>query len=635
MNFAAPLNLLWLIPSWGIITVLYLLRRPRKNVDVPSTQFWRSVPQESARRAKIQKFTPQLLWALQMLAALALILSLMQPQFRTDLGNGAAIALIIDNGITSSATDISGSRLNAEKEAALSLLSDSSLGHSTITIIKTTPAGIIGQSGMSVTDAKNSIGNIQPSDEKSDIVSAVTAANSVLKSTAKFGQQQRIMMLSDMAWDNKLDNDVRSAAGQIPISADRQGVNFASSSPSDTAITRLSAQRSSADPENTLDVYIEISTTLQSQSGQLILSSDTMTLITKHFQATNTAPASISFEIPAPKVQSVLTAKLQLADGSTDQIADDNYAYIILPSAGGLHVLLISDTKSSLDKALSLLPGVNVKTISSTDYESGQGAGNFDVTIFNSVQPDPKIPASGGELVWGGGDKSFTSDTDTPGWSQIADWDHSNPVLRFTDFSSTSLKGNTWNRIGNWSPLIETQQGIVCASSELGGDRKIWMSLDLNGSGFDSSPAFPIFVSNCVSWLSEAENATANETGNPIILPRAQGGWSVKGPGISLSGICSDSGSGCSVTNTEMAGVYTADNGSQTITFVRNCPASSIDLTPKDHTFLAGSSSGNAEKAGNKYTNWQPEIGLAIALCMLILIGEWIAFHKPLAKQRA
>src|SRR5665213_1640060 len=100
MTFASPLNLLWLLPAWGAITALYFLRRPRRNIDVPSTLLWRMAPQESVKRAKLQRFTPQLIYVLQMLAALLVILTAMQPEYRGGLGEGAPIAIIIDNGIT-------------------------------------------------------------------------------------------------------------------------------------------------------------------------------------------------------------------------------------------------------------------------------------------------------------------------------------------------------------------------------------------------------------------------------------------------------------------------------------------------------------------------------------------------------
>jgi hypothetical protein len=356
--------------------------------------------------------------------------------------------------------------------------------------------------------------------------------------------------------------------------------------------------------------------------------------LTRRIDVTPGVATSIIAALHAPAQPEALAARLSLPSSFTDQLADDNAAYAVLPPVGGAHVLLVSSGDQAIENALDILPGVHVTELSPADYAANGAPAQYDATIFDGVLPDSHRPVSGGILIWGGADRSFTDTNAAPGWENVVDWSRSDPVLRFTDLSATTLKAQSWSRVGDWTPLIETGQGIVAASSQDGGYRRIWMSFTPQDSGFASSPAFPIFISNAVGWLTQSSAGGNDIAGVPILLPRVKNGWSVASPGgVDSQGVCDTNGSPCAFDQTANAGVYTATSGQSTLLFARNCAPQSVDLVGKQHAFGPNVVSDVYSPGSIKVHRWQAVTGIATVFCLALLIGEWLIYHRPPARK--
>ena len=85
ITFAAPQYAWFLLLPAGIV-VLYLLRRKYLPKQVPSTFLWKAAIRDHAANKPLQRLRKNLLLPVQLLAALVLALSLMQP----NLTGGAA-----------------------------------------------------------------------------------------------------------------------------------------------------------------------------------------------------------------------------------------------------------------------------------------------------------------------------------------------------------------------------------------------------------------------------------------------------------------------------------------------------------------------------------------------------------------
>src|SRR5688572_18252296 len=103
MALLSPIWLLGLIP-WAVVTV-WLLRGRRKKVDVPFLELWRG--EMRGPRAKRSWERPPLALAAALLALLLTLLAASRPRVRVP-GKGPTIAVVVDRGVTMSATAAGG-----------------------------------------------------------------------------------------------------------------------------------------------------------------------------------------------------------------------------------------------------------------------------------------------------------------------------------------------------------------------------------------------------------------------------------------------------------------------------------------------------------------------------------------------
>src|SRR5579862_3583221 len=123
MNFAAPLNLLWLPLIGGLIVVMYILKLKRKDVVVSSTFLWRQVIRDVQANAPFQKLRRNLLLLLQLIIASLIIFALARPFFTASGLGGRNIVLILDTSASMQATDVRPSRLEAARRKAYDQIS--------------------------------------------------------------------------------------------------------------------------------------------------------------------------------------------------------------------------------------------------------------------------------------------------------------------------------------------------------------------------------------------------------------------------------------------------------------------------------------------------------------------------------
>jgi hypothetical protein len=330
------------------------------------------------------------------------------------------------------------------------------------------------------------------------------------------------------------------------------------------------------------------------------------------------------FRIAAPHDREVAVARLNARLG--DDLADDDTAYAILPAAGGVRVLLVSAGDPPLEKVLGLLPGVEVDEASPSSYAGFGAVSGYDVYVLDGVDPIAGRPIPGGAFIWGGADPQFTTagggDTSVP----VVDWDRSQPVMRFDDLSDTLLRAPAWGSVGAWSPLIEDSQGIVAAAIENGTQRQVRVSFTPQSSGFSTQAAFPIFVSNAITWLAEQAGQSA-PAGTPIALAPEPGGWTVTGPAGKQAGLCDQFGSACSVSQTQPAGIYSVHSSGGDLLFTRNTDASESDIVPKAHAIATAPLAVSAPNLSRVI--WVQATWAVAALCLCLLIAEWLVYHRP------
>ncbi len=110
ISFAAP-QCAWFLLLPAAIVALYLLRRKYLPKQVPSTFLWRTALRDSAANRPLQRLRKNLLLPVQLLAALALALALMQP-YRV---GGAASRTVMIFDLSASMQTVSAGRTRLEE----------------------------------------------------------------------------------------------------------------------------------------------------------------------------------------------------------------------------------------------------------------------------------------------------------------------------------------------------------------------------------------------------------------------------------------------------------------------------------------------------------------------------------------
>ncbi|MDQ3044720.1 MAG: VWA domain-containing protein, partial [Chloroflexota bacterium] len=121
MGLLAPLGLSLAALALPIIA-LYLLKIRRREQVVSSTLLWDRLARDLEANAPWQRFRPNWLLLLQLLALAALVLALSRPFLRVDAALADSVALVIDTSASMGATDIEGGRIAAAKRLADDLI---------------------------------------------------------------------------------------------------------------------------------------------------------------------------------------------------------------------------------------------------------------------------------------------------------------------------------------------------------------------------------------------------------------------------------------------------------------------------------------------------------------------------------
>src|SRR5215467_1872199 len=123
MPFIAPLALAGLIFIPAVLA-MYLLKLRRDERIVPSTLLWSRLSTDVEANAPWQRLRRSLLLLLQLLLVALLVLLAARPFVERPAGLAGDLVLVIDTSASMGATDVTPSRLDSAKAAAIDALKD-------------------------------------------------------------------------------------------------------------------------------------------------------------------------------------------------------------------------------------------------------------------------------------------------------------------------------------------------------------------------------------------------------------------------------------------------------------------------------------------------------------------------------
>jgi hypothetical protein len=282
-----------------------------------------------------------------------------------------------------------------------------------------------------------------------------------------------------------------------------------------------------------------------------------------------------------------------------DILPDDDSANLGLPQGGVLRVGLVTEKTGAVERALRVIPQVDLRMLKPSEYMPGVG---FDLVVFQGWLP-AEWP-DGASLV-----------IDPPSGSELLPIQAelrgvSGAVVTEDDplFSGVDFNGVRWRKAASlvsipagFSTLMLVSEGAssypLMLRGRVGHSLVTVLLADLASGNFPQHPAFPILLANVVQFGRGASLPGSLPVGASLTLPSTQ-----EYPGIRLTGPSGkptnlDSTRAAVWTNTLAAGMLSLGL---------------IDRDGKSHPAWVGINAGSSQESNLKPGQWLVDSGKSI-----------------------
>ena len=617
MSILSPLALLGAAIIGPLIVAIYLLKLRREERAVSSTFLWRRVIRDVEANAPWQRLRRNLLLLLQLLLMLLLVVALARPFMTTQGISSANLIMVIDRSASMGATDESPNRLGAAKQRALQLIDQlPDGGRATIIAI-----GGLMQVPVAATsdrrELRQAIEQIQlTTSSGSDLTQALTLASAL----AARESDSEVAIISD--GNLSLPPDLRLPARVSYFPIGRSGDNV--------AISAISLQ-----PElSSQNLFVQVTNYgAQPVNRRLDLYLDGTIFNAYNLNLDPGREQSIIAEVPAQ----VQIAEARLAD--SDLLPADDRAFAVTTVGEAATVRLLSPGNRFLEVGLGLLPGIRLLITPETTSSFTETVAQVPVTILDGVVPDPLPP---GNLLFINPPRStdYFSVTGTIEFPSVRPIAGEEQLLRNVSMSEVSILKATRIVPGSWARIVvDSDGGPLLIAGERAGRRVAVMTFDLHNSDLPLQIAFPLLLSNLMSFLAPGvgNEAAQLRPGQPlnvqidskireVRITRPDGSrWSSRDEPLQ--------GDQVIYAETEALGVYTVEEFGDGELLARRRYAANLfapeesRLLPKDDLRIAQSSGLQStlvrEREGRQeFWRW-------VALgALMVLVAEWLVYQR-------
>jgi hypothetical protein len=502
MSFLAPLAFLAAAIAGPIIVAMYLLKLRREDHVVSSTFLWRGMIRDVEANAPWQKLRPNLLLLLQLLILLLLVLALARPFFQTTGIAGRNLILIIDRSASMGAMDGSPTRLDAAKDLADRLVGQlPDNGRATI-IAAGGQMEVPASSTSDRRELRQAIANIAlRHGGGSDLAQPLALAAAL----AAREPQSEIAVISDGNVSFPDDQTMPVPVRYFPIGREDNNVAINAVALQQTGAGQvLFVQAINYGQETVtrrLDVYLNDALfnayNLTLQPGQ---------------------ERSVVEEVDAD----VTVAEARLS--GEDVLPLDDQAWAVRVLSDDTRVRLVGDGNYFLETGLSLLPGVQVDQESATwsaSQDEETTAAKVPVTILDGVVPTA-LPAGNLFFIAPPRSTDYFSVTGEIEFPALFPSPGDDPILRNVSIRDVSILKTVQLVPGSWARVVvDSDETPLLMVGERDGRRIAVLAFDLHQSDLPLHVAFPLVLSNIISYLAPGSGAEAAQLtpGEPLALP--------------------------------------------------------------------------------------------------------------------
>jgi hypothetical protein len=265
----------------------------------------------------------------------------------------------------------------------------------------------------------------------------------------------------------------------------------------------------------------------------------------------------------------------------------------------------------------------------------GKSGAGYGLVVFDGWLPEHLDP--GNYLIFdvSGPETPLASDVGTEDYPDVVDQNRTHPVMRFVDLSGLAIFKSLHAVIAPWADeLAETGDGPLIAAGDHDSRRVVSVAFNLTDSNWPIRISFPIFLSNCIDWLTAGSGLGPSSLDTPaggtasIGAPAGLASLSVVKPDGRQDAVAApDSGGLVAYDDTDQAGLYKFNGGSfQTTLAVNMLDRSESNLAVQPHHELEhrGSPLAAGRTRRVKDDLWPTVAAIALAL----LAVEWLLYHR-------
>jgi Ca-activated chloride channel family protein len=630
-----PLALIGLV-SLPIIVAYYMLRLRRRDVPVGSTFLWQQLVRDVEANAPWQRLRFSWLLLLQLLIALVVVIAAARPFATVSSDLAANVVLIIDTSASMGAQDPEGDRMALARSAAKRVIGELPEGGRVTVVAADDSAHVLVSETDDRAAALAAIEGIEATELPGDLTDAFALASAL----AARDSDSTVVVVTDANADR-----LPGVGIGAPVQVERVG-----SSDGNQAVAALSALRRSGGAQ--LDLFVAISNPSAFEATRrLEIYADTVLVDAREL----TVPAGQRSEALIATVPAA-TILVEARLAGEDALAVDDRAFALVPQAGPVRALLVSEGNTYLENALALLPRVELYAVGPEGYEDSLAAAEeagtpYGLFIYDRFVPD-ELPAA--PTLWIGptGNGPFGAVGGRIEGPALDRTDPNDALLRFVDLSTLHIgRARDITLTEGMRPVVSsTDDQPLVAAGRVERQAMVLLAFALGESDLPLQVAFPLLMSNLVDFLlppSDGILPPSVDLGEPLAIeldptitgvrlvdngaPGRQGGSAdtieldVVGGHVTLPGarfvgvrelraVSEDAALGGALLGTTAANLF--DPGESDV-------APGDPLRISDLGRVGPATGGGDLTARNEW--WWP---LALA-GFLLLLTEWIVFHRP------
>lgn len=502
MSLAAPAALLLGLLAVPLV-LLYVLKPRRVPVTIASHLLWRAAVQDAQAQSPWQRLRRNLLLLLELLLLASLVLALAVPLTPAAGAPGGDLVLVLDTSQSMAADDVAPSRIERAKQRAAEIADGLSQGRRVAVLAAGTSPEIV----------------LAPTDEPSRVKPALarlgaprgvadySAAAQLAQAVAARLSSPAIVWLSDGG-----GAPVPPEPLAYPVRFEKVGLQTPN-----TAVTTLAVRTGPTGRQG----WVSVANYGPARAVRLSIRVDGELVDGRDLQLEADSQTGVELnDVPPGRV---VEARVDAGDAQRT----DDAAWTVVDRVQPVRVLLAGSPSRFLEKALSLVDGVQL-----TVLQSGQQVPRgHDIYVLNGASS--ALPQEGNLFILGPADSPLIKVTGTERGLAVTSQQGSHPLLRYVDLTTISVAQAARMTLPGWMTAVAFSGDLpLLAAGEDSTRRLVALAFMPEQSDLPLQVAFPLLVDNAVRYLGpDAGPAGAPlATGDPIAVP-AGGPYTLVLPG--------------------------------------------------------------------------------------------------------